>query len=135
MKVKHLIKHLQKFPENMEVVFYNGLVDDVQPLSKNFILQELKKYSLEYYKNGFLADWYNKNSKDFSKHPSEEEHQEINKNALERYKQSNEYVEFHDTFYDIDTTSWYDKRIKKRLLLQAGRANKTYSDRLGKIEY
>ena len=69
MKVKDLIKQLEKFPENMEVVFYNGFVDDVQPISKELVVEELKKHSLKYHENGFLSDWYNKHSKDYSKPP------------------------------------------------------------------
>ena len=135
MKVKDLIKHLEKFPENMEVVFYNGFVDDVQPISKELVVEELKKHSLKYHENGFLMDWYNKHSNDYSKNPSENEMNSIKQKALERYKSTKEYVEFHDNFEDLDTRGWFDKKIKKRLLLQAGRANKTYFDRSGTISY
>ena len=135
MKVKDLIKQLEKFPENMEVVFYNGFVDDVQPISKELVVEELKKHSLKYHENGFLSDWYNKHSKDYSKTPSENEMNSIKQKALERYESTKEYVEFHDNFKDLDTRGWFDKKIKKRLLLQAGRANKTYFDRSGTISY
>ena len=135
MKVKDLIKHLERFPENMEVVFYNGFVSDVQPISKDFVVEELKKHSLKYHERGFLMDWYNQHNRDYSKHPSEEEMQTIKQKALERYKSNKEYVEFYDNFGDLDTRDWFDKRIKKRLLLQAGRANKITCDRIGKSSY
>lgn len=135
MKVKDLIKHLEKFPENMEVVFYNGFVDDTQPISKEFEVQELKKHSLKYYENGFLMNWYNKHSKDYSEHPSNDEMKIIKQKALEYYKSSNEYVESYNNIDDLDTRDWFDKRIKKRLLLQARKANKTYFDRSGTISY
>ena len=67
--------------------------------------------------------------------PSENEMNSIKQKALERYKSTKEYVEFHDHFKDLDTRGWFDKKIKKRLLLQAGRANKTYFDRSGTISY
>ena len=135
MKVKDLIKHLERFPENMEVVFYNGFVSDVQPISKDFVVEELKKHSLKYHERGFLMDWYNRHGRDYSNHPSEEEMQTIKQKALERYKSNKEYVEFYDNFGDLDTRDWFDKKIKKRLLLQAGRANKIAYDRMGKISY
>lgn len=135
MQVKTLIKHLQQFPANMEVVFYNGLVDDVQPISTVFIVESLKKHSLKYHENGFLMDWYNTHSKDYTKHPSLEDLSAIKQKALNRYKTDNPYVEFFDNIGTLATKDWFDSKVKKRLLLQARKAGKTYSDRLGKIEY
>lgn len=132
MKVKDFITELQKLPQNLEIVFYNGLVEDVQPISNTFIIEELKKHSLKYYEDGFLLDWYNKNKKDYSLTPSPDELNTIKQKALKKYKSSNEYVIPYDNF---DTKDWFNKRTKKRVLLQAGIAGKTYTDRLGKITY
>lgn len=135
MQVKTLIKHLQQFPANMEVVFYNGLVDDVQPISTVFTVESLKKHSLKYYENGFLMDWYYTHSKDYTKHPSPEVLSAIKQKALNLYKTANPYVEFFGSIDTLDTKDWFDPKVKKRLVLQARKAGKTYSDRLGKIEY
>ena len=136
MKVKDLIKHLEKFPENMEVVFYNGFVDDVQPISNTFIQENLKKHSLLYYKNGFMYDFYNKHDRNYNIEPSDEEMRNIEKRADEMYKSpNNEYVKYYNNIDELDTKDWFDKKIKKRLLLQAKITNKTYFDRCGSISY
>jgi hypothetical protein len=43
----------------MEVVFYNGLVGDVQPISRTLIVEDTVKYSKEYFVLGYKMDWYN----------------------------------------------------------------------------
>ena len=65
-------------------------------------------------------------------------------NEIKRFSQNIGFIEmekkqnlkkefsFCDEFLDVH---WFDKKIKKRLLLQAGRANKTYFDRSGTISY
>lgn len=130
MKVKDFITELQKLPQNLEIVFYNGFVDDVQPISKNFIIQELKKYNLKYYQDVLTYEYYRKNKIDLNQQLSQTQIAEINKKAKERYSKNNKY-EPRDSYF----SNWYQKKTKKRILLQANRAGKVYSDRLGKIEY
>lgn len=137
MKVKDFILELQKLPQNLEIVFYNGFVDDVQPISKNFIVQELKKYNLKYYQDVLTYEYYRKNKIDLNQELSQTQITEINKKAKEIYSKNNKYEPRDSDMncVDIDFSNWYQKKTKKRILLQANRAGKVYSDRLGKIEY
>lgn len=133
MKVKDFIMELQKLPQNLEIVFYNGFVDDIQPISKNFITQELKKHTLKYYEDVLMYEFYRKNKIDFNQQLTETQITEINEKAKEQYKRNKyEYIDYNN---EIDYTCWYEKKTKKRVLLQTKTTGKVYYDRLGKIEY
>lgn len=55
------------------------------------------------------------------------------KKAKEQYKRNKyESIDYNN---EIDTADWYEKKTKKRVLLQTKRTGKVYYDRLGKIEY
>lgn len=51
MRKNDLIELLQSIKGNPEIMFWNGLVGDVVPLTKNIFPIELHKNSLEYKKN------------------------------------------------------------------------------------
>ena len=138
MKINQLIKYLSKFPADMEVVFYNGLVRDVQPISRTLVIEETVRYSKEYFELGYKMDWYNAHGgiAAVNKEIPPTELAEINRKAERDYlAKTNEYQAISPHYEEESMSHWYDKEKKQRLLVQAKRAGKTYVDRLGKIEY
>lgn len=111
MKVKDLIKELEKYPKNMEVKLHNGFVDDWQHFT-------LKTTTLEKYNPSFIYEMAMQQSI---------KHNKNNKFPFPIKKQEWIYVN------DLEKHPF--KKYKNILLIDAKLRDKTNYDRLGTIHY
>jgi hypothetical protein len=112
MKVKELKKLLEEYPDNMDVLFYNGLVEDFQDIT-------IRPEELEKQKPSSLMRLIN--------------------NKPDKYKTVT--IKQCKTTWQLPnpfgTEDWWKKEhsYKKVLMIYTYSKGKTYSDRLGSIEY
>ncbi len=132
-----LFKMLEKVPDDSEILFYNGLVQDYQPIDNEGVIErDTYRHSKIYWENGRKMDWYHKNDTSFNKKIPDDKLLIIKKQAEEDYQENyNEFEEANSFLEEKNYDKWYDPEVKKLFAIQAGAANKTCHDRLGSIDY
>lgn len=132
MRKNELIKLLQETPGNPHIMFWNGLVEDVQEVSNKIEQAELIKETVDFIYN-CLVHQQMKDLNSWDPLP-EEVLQQIRIQAINYHKE--QQYELPNSFVkESEFERWYGKRTKKILILSAKRAGKTMLDRLGAIEY
>ena len=123
MRKNKLIELLNKIPGNPEVVLWNGIVEDYQPIAKEVVEHILVKQSKEHIR---LAHSFDNLSNSF---------REVDEAVVDKcFKQQgwefpNRYLKKEE--YD----KWYGKHQKKVIVIGADCRNKAYWDRSGSISY
>lgn len=125
MKKNKLIELLQSIKGNPEIVVWNGLVGDYQPISnkitETYQYKETKQYQLETINNERLRDG-------------------LEPITINDFKDESDY-ELRNIFQEIHYLRSRNKKIKdcynkKRVaILETKTRNKTMYDRTGKINY
>lgn len=114
MKVKDLIKQLSEFPENTEIKFYNGFVDDFQEIDiqENLLIKEKPKAWLP------IVNAQNR---------------ELGRPEVTKLNRKTEWELWNEFVSPEHLKEFYSQ--KKVLLLSGKLRGKVCHDRIGSIEY
>jgi hypothetical protein len=131
MKKNDLIKLLQGVEGNPDVVIWNGLVEDIMPISKEYEIVELVKENKDhYYQMLFMERARSLNTMELPQHVIDD----VKKRAEKMYKCGT--YDFPNPFLAEEKyDEWYCKRRKKAIILQPSLTGKKYWDRTGVIKY
>ena len=133
MKVKEFIEVLKALPQTADIVVWNGLVEDFMPLHKRECCETvvLYKESVKHVYNSLLYE-------EFVRTKSFETQLKRKASLLKQAKQIAKGRPYSTPNQFVDTkdySKWYNKKTKKIVALTPSLTGKTYSDRLGAINY
>ncbi|QDP50250.1 MAG: hypothetical protein Tp178MES00d2C33159851_40 [Prokaryotic dsDNA virus sp.] len=123
MRKNDLITLLESVKGNPEIMVWNGFVEDFQPLAKTLNTAKLQKLTLQGYKE--RVNWQMQMD---GKQPFSDD------KISELYKQHKIGEWGYSAYYPPGDDDEHYK-VKTVYILEPKLAGKTYSDRLGSIEY
>jgi len=125
-----LINHLQSINGNPEVMIWNGLVNDYVPLHSDIFTNNLYRKSVRM----FFVEARMKRGKPYSHKFTLSELWEMRAEAKQSHKLAS-HEPYVPSLPDEKLSDYHNPNPKQIIVLQQGKVNKTYQDRLGSIEY
>lgn len=133
MRKNDLIKLLESVKGNPEVMLWNGFVEDVVPLSKDYTEETLYKHSKEFLMSALEGEYRRDHDINYSIPLSEEAIKTIKEKTENAYRNT-EYTLPNPFLGFEEYKNWYGRK-KSILILQPKLVGKTCFDRIGEINY